>query len=335
MELHLKVLQLCKKVPASKEWSAFLFYKVHEGSIKEPDKMVIELTDLHLRDIGTAGATGFEITADDMQMYKDRPERMKWRSGMIHSHHTMDCFFSSTDMDEIWDNSQGVDYYLSVIVNNHDEIGDKKWIGKIAMRGHREVTEKRTLLGKLKELLGSEEKTEEDVLFTYNLNLEFSDAINVVNESLQEQLKTTVAYSYGNDYNYYDPKQDDFNSYLGAELEIVEEDIYACIFMGRADIEDDLDTCISSMSKAILPGYFRNFANQKVDRIKDVIEKVLNDEVTPLFVQQTVDDFITLLRSKIVHNISAQHPDNLKNGIINATIRAFEEHFYGQKALDL
>ena len=110
------------------EWSGVLLYKIIAGSINAPATLQIEAYDMYLMDIGTSAYTEYDLEYEDTKVIHelfpisnpfttvDNPEEM-WRKGMIHTHHSMDTFFSSTDMDELHDNTPKHDIYLSLIVN--------------------------------------------------------------------------------------------------------------------------------------------------------------------------------------------------------------------------
>lgn len=62
------------------------------------------------------------------------------KKGHIHSHNVMNVFFSGTDTEELVVNSEFYNYYLSLIVNNKNEM-----VAKIAFRVDVETTEKTIL----------------------------------------------------------------------------------------------------------------------------------------------------------------------------------------------
>lgn len=121
-----KIKYLCKLIPRV-EWSGILLYSV-EGSIKEPEKMVITLKDIIPMNKGTQAYTEYNFNEKkrDTSGYIDRhidytnekEEALEWHLGHIHSHNTMNVFFSGTDLSELDDNSASHNFYLSLIVNN-------------------------------------------------------------------------------------------------------------------------------------------------------------------------------------------------------------------------
>lgn len=52
----------------------------------------------------------------------DNPELLDYKVGHIHSHHDMQVFFSGTDNMELMDNAPNHNHYLSLIINNKNEM---------------------------------------------------------------------------------------------------------------------------------------------------------------------------------------------------------------------
>lgn len=133
-----KIKYLCREI-AKVEWSGILMYSV-EGTIKEPEKMVITLQDIIPMNKGTQAYTEYNFNEKkrDSSGYADRhidyieenEHALEWHLGHIHSHNTMGVFFSGTDMSELDDNSIAHNFYLSFIVNNFMD-----FTAKVAFRG--------------------------------------------------------------------------------------------------------------------------------------------------------------------------------------------------------
>ena len=113
-ELLKKIEYVCKKVP-SLEWSGVLFYKT-EGSFEE-NNLVLTAVDMVVQDIGSAGATEFEITTD-VAYYIVMNELADCQMGLIHSHNNMHTFFSGTDQSTLLQEGLDRNHFLSLIVNN-------------------------------------------------------------------------------------------------------------------------------------------------------------------------------------------------------------------------
>lgn len=110
-----KVKYLCSKVP-EKEWSGMLFYDI-QGTIKDISKMVITPTEILIKDIGTKASTAFEYDEQCLEFIEENNLLMS-KHGMVHSHNTMPVFFSGTDIEELQDNVENHNIYLSLVVNN-------------------------------------------------------------------------------------------------------------------------------------------------------------------------------------------------------------------------
>jgi proteasome lid subunit RPN8/RPN11 len=113
----LKIKYLCKSIP-DVEWSGILFYSI-KGSIKKPATMQIILEDILPMDKGSKTYTEYNIDERYMEYIMEDESRMEWKMGHIHSHNTMNVYFSGTDMSELNDNAPSHNFYLSLIVNNY------------------------------------------------------------------------------------------------------------------------------------------------------------------------------------------------------------------------
>jgi proteasome lid subunit RPN8/RPN11 len=121
------------KVVGKVEWSGVLVYKTVKGSIEDYKNFVVEAVEIIPMDVGTSGYTEYEIESADDYVFKNLFERVMLdddlKIGHIHTHHDMDCYFSTTDMSELHENAPNHNYYLSLIVNFKDYT---KWRAKIA-----------------------------------------------------------------------------------------------------------------------------------------------------------------------------------------------------------
>jgi len=122
-DIYNKMKYLCQKISAV-EWSGVLFYTV-EGSIKDPENMVITMKNILPLDKGTSGYTEYVLDDRLTDFLMDNPDHLGYKIGHIHSHNTMAVFFSGTDMEELTENSESHNYYFSFIVNNKMEMTAK------------------------------------------------------------------------------------------------------------------------------------------------------------------------------------------------------------------
>lgn len=98
-----------------------LFYET-EGEFGE-DNFKIIAKSLFLLDIGSKAYTEYDPADPDLiKFLGENPTALMMKKGHIHSHNTMDVFFSGTDNDELIDNCGFHNFYLSLIVNNKNEM---------------------------------------------------------------------------------------------------------------------------------------------------------------------------------------------------------------------
>lgn len=117
-EVYHQIQYLCKNI-SKVEWSGALFYTT-EGSIQKPETFKITLKTILPLDMGSKAYTEYNLDERFMDFIEeDFEERSLWKLGHIHSHNTMDVFFSGTDMAELNDNAPAHNFYLSLIVNNY------------------------------------------------------------------------------------------------------------------------------------------------------------------------------------------------------------------------
>lgn len=123
-----KIRFLCNKIHNT-EWSGVLFYTV-EGSFNTKDLNVI-CKDIYLMNIGNTGYTEFNNTPDIANYMAEHPELLDCYNGLIHSHHQMQAFFSSTDLNTLKEEGEERLHFVSLIVNN-----DGKYVAAITCKVH-------------------------------------------------------------------------------------------------------------------------------------------------------------------------------------------------------
>lgn len=131
-----KIYRLCQ-VNNPVEWSAVLFYKILDGDVENPTKFKFEANDLFLMDIGSGSYTEYEYDEHVVKYLCDNPHLMgeDYAMGHIHSHNNMSVFFSGTDKQELVDNAPNHNFYLSLIVNNKNNM-----CAKVAISQEKEIT---------------------------------------------------------------------------------------------------------------------------------------------------------------------------------------------------
>jgi hypothetical protein len=98
------------------EWSGILLFE-HNGSIEEG--LDLKAKGLYPMNIGHATYTEFSSgkKMQDIEKLHETWEDEDWRCALVHTHHSMPAFASTTDIKEIEDNANLHEYYVSLIVN--------------------------------------------------------------------------------------------------------------------------------------------------------------------------------------------------------------------------
>jgi len=115
-------MALCGEI-SRVEWSGVLFYDT-EG-VFGTDSFKCIAQEVFLMDIGTSGYTEYTYGPEVIEHMMKNKHLLKMKKGHIHSHNTMSVFFSGTDTDEILGNSAHHNIYLSLIVNNYNDMTAK------------------------------------------------------------------------------------------------------------------------------------------------------------------------------------------------------------------
>lgn len=138
--LRNQIQYLCTRI-SEVEWSGILFHDI-EGNIDDLSTVKLYAQELLLMNKGTKGYTEYDydgeftkflkskVNGDMKEFVKLLKQKDKNRISHIHSHNNMSVFFSGTDTQELVDNSEFYNYYLSLIVNNKGDM-----CAKIAYRG--------------------------------------------------------------------------------------------------------------------------------------------------------------------------------------------------------
>lgn len=212
-----KIRYLCDMFKST-EWSGVLFYTA-EGSF-EDGSFKATCVDLHPMDIGDATFTKFSDSPEIINYELNNNLLDGVYEGLIHSHHNMSAYFSSTDADTLYKEGKEINHFLSLIVNN-----DGNYVARIT----RKVLKKRVGVQDLnytEEVVYNTFEDAEVVIsprisksesqpFTdtdteiqhYNLNIikpanvyEFETISKRLGEIKKEKTKTRP-YSYGSDYD--------------------------------------------------------------------------------------------------------------------------------------
>lgn len=170
-----KILYFNNRI-STEEWSGILLYKL-TGNFASGN-FYCTVKDIFPMNIGNSVYTEYEYDANFIKYRMANPDSLDWDLGHVHSHNTMTTFFSGTDTDELKENINNHNYYLSLIVNNA-----MKPTAKIAFKGTRKVKEenvyKFNFFGNTTSFNKGSRIIDEEVMFTYDCNIEFKQKFNV------------------------------------------------------------------------------------------------------------------------------------------------------------
>lgn len=174
-----------------------LFYTI-EGALGTPE-CSITAQEVFLMDIGNAGSTDYNADPKVVRHMIDNKELLDMQRGHIHSHHSMDVFFSGTDSSELEDNSENYNFYLSLIVNNRG-----KMTARIAFRAtvKSSTVSNITLVGDGSVITSRSEK-EQTGTFYYDCDIQLEDGPSEQMVARFQELRerkeraTQVGYTYG------------------------------------------------------------------------------------------------------------------------------------------
>lgn len=141
------------------EWCGMLFYKA-EIIDEDTGECCYTPIYLHPMDKGSSTFTSHQFDESYAKLLHNKPELMEegvyW--GSIHSHNSMQVYFSGTDQDDLKENAKNYVSYLSMIVNNKGELNVR-----IAQESKSEMTKLVTYKGvngvayEIEELIEEEE----------------------------------------------------------------------------------------------------------------------------------------------------------------------------------
>jgi hypothetical protein len=114
-KLEKKIRVLCNKFPNT-EWSGILFYS-YTGSFLD-DNISFVAEDLLFMDTGYSATTEFYLDEANIASYIVDHDLFGCQCGLIHSHHSMQAFFSGQDNSMLKQEGSSRNHFLSLVVNN-------------------------------------------------------------------------------------------------------------------------------------------------------------------------------------------------------------------------
>lgn len=104
---------LCLEFPR-REWSGTVFYRT-EGTFEEG--LTVYCDNFYLEHIGNVGTTEVQHEAS-LASYMLENDLLEHNLGILHSHHNMNAFFSTTDMAALKQEGTDMNHALSIVVAN-------------------------------------------------------------------------------------------------------------------------------------------------------------------------------------------------------------------------
>lgn len=118
-----KIRTACQQFP-KREWSGAAFYNITylNGKDKESATLLdirIDILDFCLQDIGSSTYTEYDLDATVASYIADHMDTlMGAKVALLHSHNSMNAFFSGTDLDTLKEQASQCNNVLSIVVNN-------------------------------------------------------------------------------------------------------------------------------------------------------------------------------------------------------------------------
>lgn len=310
-----QIKYLCRAI-SKVEWSGILFY-TYTGNIKDKT-LKINLEYILLMDKGSSGYTEYEFDSDVVKFLMSNPQYTDMNYGHIHSHNSMNVFFSGTDNQELVDNAGNYNFYLSVIVNNANDI-----TGKVAQ----EVTES----GVLKTTyFDGDGKVSEDVtvnrsyIKTIDCVFEVDDNLEVTKEfksrlleitskpsTYQSQYSSQYNSRYNNQPTLFEPDQFDLESMLGKIADPKKADRVIAKWLtndintkinGMAALSKYMETAPESADFHILMSSLENMIREEFS-YSDIVELwILNyfvEDYLEFFNSTSALDFMSVIEERI------------------------------------
>lgn len=177
------------------EWSGILLYDVISGNPSEPSEFVLKAKHIFLMDIGNSIYTEYETDGDIVDIYDNIEEAMNLKIGHIHTHHNESAFFSGTDMNELMQNVDKHNYYLSFVVNFSGN-----YIAKVAFLSEKQTTSWMSFVDDHGQPKKFKKETSEKIMVVINMDIHleynnkfFYERIAKVKDKKKEKEKMLIS----------------------------------------------------------------------------------------------------------------------------------------------
>ena len=138
---------------------------------------------------GTKAYTEFDTGTEGMEFLMENNEFLDCKQGLIHSHNSMGVFFSGQDTAELASNAPFHNYYLSLIVNNKNEMCAK--IASVGKVDEQKITNfEYTGENGIKRSGNLNTNTKEDVVFFYTCDIQKP---NLLETRFTDKVKAIIA----------------------------------------------------------------------------------------------------------------------------------------------
>ena len=284
----------------STEWSGIALINV-KGDLDNIGELKCIVEHVYPNNIGSGHFTSYNSKDSKIHLdiLKDIPEAEDLKLGFVHSHHSMDTFFSGTDTSELVENSENYNWLLSLIVNFAND-----YSARIAFRGTREIEVSGNTKSKLffKNRFGkyiskvdnkdNTQKIKQDVVFMADFDIEIESESEWLNNRIsklfkvkkEEEIKRKNQYqnSFGFQKSLF--RETDFKNYINNDDDII--DRLARTHIINENKYHDIELC-----KKIL---INSLSENDVKIIKDQIKNrgiYINDIVNYLNDQYDTPEF--------------------------------------------
>ena len=325
--------KLHKKVGAI-EWSGALFYKITKGDFKKLKDLEFTALFVYPMDIGNHTYTEFNYDEKLLPAYDLCEEALEAHRGLIHTHSSMNAFFSHTDMTELTTNANKYNFYLSLIVNF-----DGKYVCKIAFPSKVKSNNDYTIKGPDGKPLGFKNNKEEDIIIISDLTIEKptpivekGDWLDDLIVELKKPKKVELKKEYNQYNNYFRNNMSKFNfdNDYAVEKKINKKEITGEIFLSalltdNGDIsdllfpKDEIESLLMEINAEttnlefiaeLIQDDFDNLVNdvyggthvytyEKKRLFKDTIEELKKLEIEFQGYEDIYDFYMNLLNSKL------------------------------------
>jgi hypothetical protein len=319
------------------EYSGYIYFRP-EGSIEDPDNLILNVEEFVLMDLGTAAFTEIDPTGEQVvEMFDKRPQLMELKQGLLHTHNNMKVFFSGTDWDTLLEKAQDYPYFLSVIVNIQGDC-----IAKVSLHGFKEGNVKYSYKFKkgYVEKVAVVEKVE--VIYTYdciiNIQNDVDEEFNKLTQAKiakeeAKQLSLNLNYNTSYQPNYkwqvsqnqqsFNKSLNKYDTYNGKKRDLKGKSADFLISLIMQD-EDCVECELLTLSQA-KDSWNEEIGMSVIEQYKEYIEAIAEDVFYKIFGENTTPTELFEIRNHI-QIMMGEHPSEVAiKDIIKDTIDVIKQ----------